>query len=409
MPIGKSRERRQGRRAAPSPHDPADTEAYEHSWYALLAQHVEGVPAPRTDVADEGGLGDDPGDDHDGDPKDDPEDDLAPEAEPGLATVTELVVASTDPDPELDLAPDPGEAAARPPARHHPSVTARSAAPELVPPVGPERPTIRLGIRRVADPESIYLRYLTTSRHRDFFRADVWPSSRTISPVQLWRANHLGAGWELEQVERFLRERADVAGSLVAAAPTSGPPGSPERRMWMERLLSSAWVSEYGLARVSKTLFPLVPDLVPDLDPELTSFARARWFGIGETDGADEIDRALETWELLEDMLVLRGRALAAIARRLRSLAPGLAPVGPLGLVLAVLWEDRWAEPEPAAASPRRKAAARSKAAGPSAAAPVSPKRAGSKPTRARATPPSTRSSTTPKTTSPRSAPRRGG
>ncbi|HEX6330429.1 MAG TPA: hypothetical protein VF129_03960 [Actinomycetota bacterium] len=338
-PIGKSRDRRRGRRPTPTPHDPADTEAYEHSWYALLAQHVE---QPETES----------------------------EPEPELATVTELVVEQAEPDPEPrpDREPAEGPLLRPEPAALAPAepATPRGAPAPAAGPSGPapDRPAIRIGIRRVAEPETVYFGYLTTSRHREFFRGDVWGSSRAATPAQLWRANHLGAAWELEMVERFLRETAEIAASVVASAPWSSPPGSPERRVWIERLLSSAWVADYGVARISKALFPLAPDLVPDLDPELTSFARARWFGIGETEGADELDRALETWELLEDVLVLRGRALAAISRRLRSLAPGLAPVGPLGLVLAVLWEDRWAEPEPDAAPRRRKARARPKAAG---------------------------------------------
>jgi hypothetical protein len=329
MSIGKSRDRRRGRLVAPEPRDPAATEAYEHGWYALLAQHADEVE----------------------------------EGELGLATVTELVVEpDREPEPAAEPEADLDRAVERTPPRPRPAPVETAAA--VTAPVAPapaDRPAIRIGVRRVGDAESLYLRYLTASRHREFFRAEVWPASHPITAVQLWRANHLGAGWELDQVERFVREVAEIADSMVASAPRGAPPGSPERRAWVERLLSSGWVREFGVGRVSKTLFPLVPDLLPDLDPELTSWAPGRWFGIGESEGADELDRALETWELLEDVLVLRGRPLAAIARRFRSVAPGLAPVGPLGLVQALLWEDHWSEPTRGASAPRRRTTAKPK------------------------------------------------
>ncbi len=326
MPTARSRDRRRGRGADDAGHDPTCTEAYEQSWYALLARHASGERDGTDPIAGESSS----------DPEPDPEPVPKVEAEdpgPPLATVTKLVVAVEPP-------PDPLPASAAQPA------------------------TVRIGVRRLEDPGAVYLRYLTASPHRDFFRGKLWPSSPTITPVHLWRANHLGAGWDLELVERFMDGAASSADALIASAPRSAPAGSAERRAWIDAFLSAAWVREFGVARVSKTVFATLPDLVPDLDPRLMTWARARWLGVPESEDEDETGRCLETWELLEDVLVLRGRELGRVSRGLRRLTPALAPVGSLGLILAAFWDDLRTEVAPARVPriPSRRGASRASA-----------------------------------------------
>jgi hypothetical protein len=219
---------------------------------------------------------------------------------------------------------------------------------------------VRIGVRRLEDPQSVYLSYLTASAHRDFFRASWWPSSRSITPVHLWRANHLGAGWDIASIDRFMDEAAKAVDRLVASAPQAERPGSPERRAWVERLLSSEWVWEFGVGRVSKALVPLLPELVPDLDPAMTPWAARTWLGLEAAQEPSEPARYLEAWELLEDVMILRGRQLGQVVGRLRRLAPGLAPVGRLGLVSAAFWDGFWAE----AAAAARPAARRRRTSG---------------------------------------------
>jgi hypothetical protein len=260
-------------------------------------------------------------------PRDAERDEPKAAAEPQLATVTAIAAAAPDEPP--DERPEaPSKAFARAP--------------------GTAGWSVRIGVRRLEDPESVYLRYLTASRHRVFFRSDLWPASSSITPVHLWRANHLGAGWEIVEVERFMDVAAALADELIASAPRSEPPGVPERRSWIGRFLAAEWVREFGVGRVAKTLLPMAPDLLPDFEPTLMSWARARWLGLAGSEQAEGPDRCLESWELLEDALVLRGQYLGQIVRRLHRLAPALAPIGSLGLIQAAFWDDLWTQTDPA-------------------------------------------------------------
>jgi hypothetical protein len=197
-------------------------------------------------------------------------------------------------------------------------------------------------VRRVDEPARVYLDYLTVSPHRDFFRADWWPDSGSITPVHLWRANHLGAGWDVDSIGAFMRDAAALADEMVASAPRSAPAGSPERRAWQARFVTAGWVREFGVGRMSKTLHPMLPELVADLDPAMMAWARKAWFGLEEPADAEDPELWLEVAELLEDVLVLRAQPLGQIARRLRRSAPGIAPVSRLGPVLAAFWDAYW-------------------------------------------------------------------
>jgi hypothetical protein len=334
MPFGKARERRRGRKADSEARDPESTEAYEHGWYALLARQAEdegngAVPPAGPPGQDEA-------------PRPEGEDPEASSTQ--LATVTPLLV--------------PG------PLRHPSQIAARSSdaarSPEALTEIrdaaAAERPSIRIGVRRLEDPDTVYLRYLTDSSHRDFFRGDWWPSSRTITPVHLWRANHLGAGWDMERIERFMLSAAQRADEMIAAAPRGDLPGSPDRRAWMRRFLTAEWVQEFGIGRLSKSLCSILPDLVPDLDLTMQPWAAERWLGLERPGAAEEPFLTLERWELIEDVLILRGPQLEKVAGRLRRLAPGLAPVGRLGVIVAAFWEGYWADL--AARAARRRPAA---------------------------------------------------
>jgi hypothetical protein len=162
----------------------------------------------------------------------------------------------------------------------------------------------------------------------------------------------------MERVERFMLTASQRADELVAAAPRGDRPGSSERRAWMRRFLGSEWVQEFGIGRVSKSLSPLLPDLVPDLDLTMQPWAAEHWLGLEHPSAAEEPHLSLERWELIEDVLVLRGPQLEKVAGRLRRLAPGLAPIGRLGVVVAAFWEGYWADLA-ARAARRRPAASR--------------------------------------------------
>jgi hypothetical protein len=93
---------------------------------------------------------------------------------------------------------------------------------------------------------------------------------------------------------------------------------------------------------MSKTLHPMLPELVADLDPAMMAWARKAWFGLEDPADAEDPELWIEVAELLEDVLVLRAQPLGQIARRLRRSAPGIAPVSRLGPVLAAFWDAYW-------------------------------------------------------------------
>jgi hypothetical protein len=250
-----------------------------------------------------------------------------------LATVRPLTAAPRDDRPRAEP---------RPSGRRGPAHPADAPRPR------PEPTPIRIGIRRLEDASATYLAYLTRSAHRDYFRAEWWPSSRSITPVHLWRANHLGASWDVESVARFMEVAAAQADDLVATAPRSAPVGGPERRAWLARFVRTEWVGRFGIGRVSKTLHALLPELLPDLDPTMMSWARRSWFGLDGVFDPDAPDAWIEVGELLEDVLVLRAQPLDQIVRRLRRVAPGLGPVSRMGPVLAALWQGFWSEADTA-------------------------------------------------------------
>jgi hypothetical protein len=356
MPIGKARQLLRGRKVEEPepPHDPHDTDAYESGWYALLVQHAnEGAGEGEVEPPGEVETGADPSDAAD------------PDSESSAAEGADN--EAHEPVPPAAEAPATPDAAAaarlaevtilalRAQATDGPRVgdwvlrkRGGDGAPE--PKTGPDRTSrprsdpasIRIGVRRVDEPARVYLDYLTVSPHRDFFRADWWPDSASITPVHLWRANHLGAEWDVDSIGVFMRDAAVLADELVTSAPRSAPAGSPERRAWQARFVTAGWVREFGVGRMSKTLHPMLPELVADLDPAMMAWARKAWFGIEEPGDAEDPELWLEVAELLEDVLVLRAQPLGQIARRLRRSAPGIAPVSRLGPVLAAFWDGYW-------------------------------------------------------------------
>ena len=335
MPIGKARELLRGRRSKAIARDPDSVEAYEQGWYALLVRQAseedgqEDGESPRSPV----GAADSKRPDE--------------VAVAGLEAAPPCPTTLVDPPPEAP-AEDRETRRDPPPKRPAPARADRAARPSR-----PDPSSIRIGVRRLDEPESVYLRYLTSSLHRDFFRSDLWPISGSFTPVDLWRANHLGAGWDIGLVERFMRVSASAAEELVASAPRNAQPGSPERRAWIVRFLSADWVQEFGVGRVSKTLHPLLPELVADLDPEMMPWASRAWLGLDGPKDTEAPGQWLETCEVLEDVLVLRGQQLGQIVRRLRHVAPSLAPIGRFGPILAAFWESYWAEIAQAERRPR--------------------------------------------------------
>lgn len=331
MPIGKARERWRGRRPKPVSRDPKSTEAYEEGWYALLARQASA-------------------DDDQRDPADDPPDAAVPtgSAQPGrpqpnapdLASVTPLVIPRTRAEQ----------------SERRPASVPRVRAVEPSSSIRPDATSLRIGVRKLPDPETVYLEYLTASRHREYFRAELWRDAGPITPVHLWRANHLGAGWDVAAVERFMDVAASLAADLIAAAPRTAPPGHAERRLWTSRFLTADWVRAFGLARVSKTLHAMLPELVPDLDAEMMPWARRVWLGLGDPSDADDVSTWIETCEALEDVLVLRAQQLGHIVRRLRRLTPALGPLGRLGPVMAAFWQGYWAETAPRRPAPEEPA-----------------------------------------------------
>ena len=304
-----------------SVHEPAEgsREAYEDNWYRVLAGK-----AARED------QGPDSSDEVEPSPS---------ESAPSEPQQLQLPRQASEPpgegeeQPVVELVPPPvGQSRA----------TART--PEApAPPQPATGPTsVRIGVRRLDDPEGTYLHYLTRSRHAEYFRSDLWPTTRELTPVHLWRANHIGADWDLDGVLKFMHGPARRVEQLVASAPLSAAPGSADRRTWIKRLLHSEWVAEFGLARITKTIHPLLPNLVPDLDVEMMSWARTEWLGV--RGDPDDVDACVEVWEFLEDSLIVRADAFDQIVRSVRGKAQRRAPTGRLGLVGAAFWESYWQE-----------------------------------------------------------------
>jgi hypothetical protein len=335
------------------PHDAHETEAYESGWYALLVQHAaEANGQAAVDASadapagPEPGAATEPGDEPPGVEVVDDAEDSGPPAVAGPSTPVEAAAARLAEVTILALraqatdGPGVGEWILR--KRGRDATPDPSAGAEKASRSRSEPATIRIGVRRVDEPARVYLDYLTVSPHRDFFRADWWPDSGSITPVHLWRANHLGAGWDVDSIGAFMRDAAALADEMVASAPRSAPPGSPERRAWQTRFVTAGWVREFGVGRMSKTLHPMLPELVADLDPAMMAWARKAWFGLEDPADAEDPELWIEVAELLEDVLVLRAQPLGQIARRLRRSAPGIAPVSRLGPVLAAFWDAYW-------------------------------------------------------------------
>ncbi len=350
MQIGKRREGRPKRKPAAGapPFDPEDAEAYESNWYRLLAMGQRagaefrslGTTEPSEAVEETA----DPDHDSDVGALEPAQQDPTEVAE--VAEITLRIAPSRDP-----RVRGRGEAPG-------PAAAARAGS-------APSRPvpaSVRIGVRRVQAPEEIYTGYLTRSPHADYFRADWWPRARTITPVYMWRANHLGAGWDLASLRRFTQEAGKHADRLVSTAPATEPPGDPSRRVWMRRLIRAGWVQEYGLPRVCKTLRALLPDLVPDLDSGMMPWARSEWLGVRDLASEDPLDDWLETWELLEDVLIVRGNVLRDVARSVGDRATGRHPIGPLGVMMAAFWVSYWEEAGPEVPVKPRKRAPTSRA-----------------------------------------------
>jgi hypothetical protein len=362
MPIGRDRggRGRKGRQTTKGQVDPEGGVAYEENWYRIMARHAElgefsGLAGERVDrrpsVAVPTSSADAPG-------------------EPGGATLVELAPKRAKRARERS-AGAPSASAARAPL---PTRSGASRAPRA-----PIHSAVRIGVRTLEDPEAVYVHYLTASPHAGFFRADWWPTGRRLTPVHLWRANHLGAGWDLDAVDRFFEGAARRVDQLLGTAPAE-PPGSLARRTWVKGLLSSELTREFGLARVCKTLHPFVPELVPDLDAGMMAWARAEWLGMHAARGGSVfVDGWFETWELLEDALVLRGDVLSDIVRRVREHAPGYVPTGRLGLIAAAFWESFWQEVPRSASARTRAARPGSKSAAPPAPKPAAAASARSK------------------------------
>jgi hypothetical protein len=301
-------------------HEPAEgsKEAYEDNWYRVLAGKAAsgGQEADSSDEVEPTSSEPAP-----------PQPEQPPPAQPAVSPAEDQVV--------VELVPTPvSQSRAAPPTQEVSPQPQLASVPA----------SVRIGVRRLEDPEGTYLHYLTRSRHADFFRSDLWPTTRELTPVHLWRANHIGAKWDLESVVGFMQGPARRLEQLVASAPSSSSPGSADRRTWIKRLFHSEWVEEFGLGRITKTIHPLLPNLVPDIDPEMMSWARAEWLGVrGEP---DDVDACVEVWEVLEDVLVVRADALDQIVRSVRGKAQRRAPTGRLGLVLAAFWESYWREVE---------------------------------------------------------------
>jgi hypothetical protein len=300
-------------------------EAYEDNWYRVLAGKAElGDRESPPDEAESARHGSAPSESASSEPTpSEPQESAAPSAARPIES-----------QPVVELVP-PAPASRR---------RATTRQPEAVSPLrlaaGPS--SVRIGVRKLDDPEGTYLHYLTRSPHADFFRSDLWPATRELTPVHLWRANHIGARWDLERVVGFMQGPARRLEQLVASAPSASSPGSADRRVWIKRLLHSECVTEFGLDRITKTIHPILPNLVPDLDTEMMSWARAEWLGV--RGDPDEADACVEVWEVLEDALVVRADVLDQVVRSVRGKAQRRAPTGRLGLVLAAFWESYWQE-----------------------------------------------------------------
>ncbi|MFB3737915.1 MAG: hypothetical protein ACE14W_02990 [Candidatus Velamenicoccus archaeovorus] len=329
---------------------PVGEEAYESNWYRVLARMAESDEdtAPWRPTAGNGPMGSiggsrqEPSTDGDGAPSPGPVPVEEQELELGPAPV------ELDEAPDLDdrllhiTGPTPPARAPKAQSKEGSTPYAKGSAPAV------ERPrvihsTVRIGVRKAADPEDVYVAYLTSSPHADYFRSDWWPGGRSLTPVHLWRANHLGAGWDVGSVRRFMAGPAAQAERLLEGAPRRDAPGTPARRMWFRRLVEQDWVQELGVPRVCKTLHPLVPELVPSLDPDMTPWARTEWLGL-RGEAQDHVEIWTDVWELLEDTLVLRGDVLADVVRSTRERAPGRAPVGRFGLIGSLFWDSYWKE-----------------------------------------------------------------
>jgi hypothetical protein len=334
---------RAGRRRGASP---GGADAYESNWYRVLSRMAEsGVDPGPGEAADRDGASAWDGASPPEDPSSDGHGSSGPEP---------IAVAEAPPSGTLEFEDEPVAhdgllhiIGPTPPSRvtkSEPTPHAKGSAPTV------ERPrvihsTVRIGVRKASDPEDVYVEYLTRSQHADFFRGDWWPGGRSLTPVHLWRANHLGAEWDLEAVRRFMAGPAAQAERLLEAAPRRDAPGTPARRMWFRRLVEQDWVQELGVPRICKTLHPLAPELVPSFDPVVTPWVGVEWLGLRSgPEAPDPVEGWTDVWELLEDTLVLRGDILSDIVRSAHERAPGRSPVGRLGLMNAVFWDSYWRE-----------------------------------------------------------------
>lgn len=337
---------------------PGTTEAYETSWYRVLARQASGELAvpdantepPKTGPSPEGATpSPSPGR---ASPKPEPSSSARPVDPAGSAQPALRPAVMPEPAPDRVAQGLSGSANGYQAGPQPVGSYVHGAAPRLER-VAMTPSSVRIGVRKLEEPEAVYLGYLTASPHAEFFRSDLWPGTRALTPVHVWRANHLGAGWVTSDVLRFLEVHGQRLSQLVSVAPATAAPGSPDRHTWIRRLLHSEVVADYGVPRVAKTLHALLPTLVPDLDTEMTPWAAREWLGLRRTPEAPgDAEAWLEVWELLEDVLVVRAEAFDEIVRAIRAKAERRAPTSPAGLVAAAFWQSFWEEASREASSP---------------------------------------------------------
>src|SRR6266568_2962424 len=189
----------------------------------------------------------------------------------------------------------------------------------------------RIGQFVIDEPRAVQLvvRHIAGSGYSDYFATRRWPKAGLpIRPFHLWRANHLGAGWQIEHVRRFMDAAAQGADRLLRHLP-SDRPQSPDRAKWFGDLVDIVSpVRGVDAARLTKALHPLAPLHVPIVDRKALPWAVGEWFQDG--DWADM--SWTQVFRLLDRSWAREAVTLDSVVRKVKELAPERL-VSPFGVL----------------------------------------------------------------------------
>lgn len=205
--------------------------------------------------------------------------------------------------------------------------------------------SLHLGSLVVDDPVTQLLWHVRDSRFADYFAAQWVSSDPPVTPAHLWRANHLGAGWQIQEVRDFMDASASGVSRHLTLLPGRHP-GDPGRADWFAELIDLGTQTRgVGATRLTKAVHPLAPSHVPFIDRQVVPWAfeawtALKWSGLSWEDAFTHLDLV---WSSVQDEL---DRIVAEARRHGPDLL--ISPFGALDAFAYHAWTHRAGKSESA-------------------------------------------------------------